>query len=93
MMEASTPVGTGPSARRRENPDPRAARPRVLRFGGTLAGSPDGLLRIVEIIAAGDAGGQLAVVAPALGHLADPLEEAARLAAAGELESAEGGQA
>jgi bifunctional aspartokinase / homoserine dehydrogenase 1 len=66
-----------------------AARVRVMKFGGTSVGSPDRLLRVVEIVAGALAEGPVAVVVSAMQHTTDRLVEAADLASRGDRDGAE----
>jgi aspartokinase/homoserine dehydrogenase 1 len=60
-----------------------------MKFGGTSVGSPERLLRVVEIVARAAEEGPLAVVVSAMEHTTDRLVEAAGLAAEGRLDEAE----
>ncbi len=62
---------------------------RVLKFGGTSVGSPERLLRVVEIIRSASEEGEVAVVVSAMQHTTDRLIEAASYAAAGDFAKAE----
>jgi aspartokinase/homoserine dehydrogenase 1 len=60
----------------------------VLKFGGSSIGSPERLLRVIEIIGQEHARGPLAVVVSAMGETTDWLIEAANLAASGQSDGA-----
>ena len=62
---------------------------RVMKFGGSSVGSPERLLRVIDLIARHHAQGPLAVVVSAMGDTTDWLIEAARLAALGQSEPAQ----
>ncbi len=62
---------------------------RVMKFGGTSVGSPERLMRVLEIVACSASEGPLAVVVSAMEHTTNRLVEAADLAARGELEAAQ----
>jgi len=66
---------------------PQAAH-RVMKFGGSSVGSPERLLRVIDLISRHHAQGPLAVVVSAMGDTTDSLIEAARLAALGQSEPA-----
>ena len=61
---------------------------RVLKFGGSSLGAPDGLSRALDRIAAEVRVGPVAVVVSAMGTTTDELHQAVRLAAAGDLDGA-----
>ncbi len=62
---------------------------RVMKFGGTSVGSPERLVRVVELVASAAAETPLAVVVSAMQHTTDRLVEAAGLAATGDREGAD----
>lgn len=66
-----------------------APKTRVMKFGGTSVGTPDRLLRVVDIVASAAAETPLVIVVSAMQHTTDRLIEASSLAAAGNREAAE----
>ncbi|MFH2006420.1 MAG: bifunctional aspartate kinase/homoserine dehydrogenase I [bacterium] len=62
---------------------------RVLKFGGSSVGTPERLLRVIDVIAGEAAKSPVAVVVSAMGDSTDWLIEAVRTAASGNVEDAE----
>jgi len=60
-----------------------------MKFGGTSVGSPERLLRVLDIVRKARAAEPLVMVVSAMGHTTDRLIEAADLAAGGDLAGAE----
>jgi aspartokinase/homoserine dehydrogenase 1 len=65
------------------------AKRRVMKFGGTSVGTPERLMRVVEIVADASREGPLVVVVSAMQHTTDRLLVAADLAAKGDQAGAE----